>query len=90
MDGEIPPLFLNCEIVGDSLDLPEPQATDRDTMVMIAFTLWAVGELVKVTKYSGHIPKVTEYSGHIPIPGIPMCSGECLLRSSQNCPVKWE
>lgn len=53
MDVQILPLLLNCEILGDFLELPEPWAADCDMAVMMTFTSWVAGGLVKVPKYIG-------------------------------------
>ena len=65
--------------MGDFLELPEPQAAGCDMEVMVAFTLWAVGGLIKVTKYVEHIPGQVLRCLHC----------ERFVFSSQNCLVKW-
>lgn len=62
-DVQILPLPLKCEIVGDFLELPEPQAAGCDMEVMMAFTSWTVG---------GFVVEVTNDIEHLLGPGTPV------------------
>lgn len=55
LDVQFPLLLLKFEVVADFLELPGAQTSGCDTEVMMAFTSWAVGGLVRVTKYIEHV-----------------------------------